>query len=123
MDREKGSALIFALLITVILFILGTSFIGFLSNDYNFTGKLNNNTAAYYLARAGMEYFSAGGAEIDLVIPFYGDDQNHVCKIRETATHVLFYGQVQSYYNDRILAERIIIADKSNLSNWSELLK
>jgi type II secretory pathway component PulK len=49
-------ALISALLISVVLLILGISFLSYLEADYRFASRQDKSQQAYYLALAGLQY-------------------------------------------------------------------
>lgn len=53
---RRGMALVTALLVSVVLLILGISFLNYLENDYHFASKQDKSQQAYYLALAGLEY-------------------------------------------------------------------
>lgn len=44
-----------SLLVSVLLLILGLSFLTFLENDYRFAGRQEKNQEAYYLALGGLQ--------------------------------------------------------------------
>ncbi|MFH1454470.1 MAG: hypothetical protein ABIH00_10925 [Armatimonadota bacterium] len=123
---ESGIALITALLIASILFILGASFMGFLSQDYYYAARLNHSTSAYYLARAGLEYYVGGGTENKVIVPFFDKDKQHFFKLRVEGGNLISRGVVvNAFYTEShpgrdILAERTLIAPLGNLSDFRE---
>lgn len=54
--KQKGMALVSALLISVVLLILGISFLSYLEADYRFASRQDKSQQAYYLALAGLQY-------------------------------------------------------------------
>ena len=59
-------ALITCLLVSVLLLLLGMSFLSYLENDYRFAGHQEKSQQAYYLALAGLQYQKA---RTDLLFP------------------------------------------------------
>lgn len=53
---RKGMALITVLSLTVLLLILGLTFLTFVETDYRFAATDDRRQQAYYLALAGLEY-------------------------------------------------------------------
>ena len=49
-------ALVTSLLVSVLLLLLGVSFLSYLENDYRFAAHQDHSQQAYYLALAGLEY-------------------------------------------------------------------
>jgi hypothetical protein len=54
--KRRGMALITSLLVSVLLLLLGVSFLNYLENDYRFAAHQEKSQQAYYLALAGLEY-------------------------------------------------------------------
>lgn len=47
-----------ALLISLFLLVLGISYLTVLNSDFNYLSQQERNSRCYYLARAGLEYYS-----------------------------------------------------------------
>ena len=117
----RGFMLVTVLVISVVLLVIGLAFLGFISNDYFFSGKLHNNTRAFYLAWAGMQYYTAQGlpaADSQGNLTLQLQDSQHLC-IVVPGTNLTFRGLVTDGYG-RVLAERDLIAPGGNLSLWYE---
>lgn len=54
--KRRGMALITSLLVSVLLLLLGVSFLNYLENDYRFAAHQEKSQQAYYLALAGLQY-------------------------------------------------------------------
>jgi len=61
LKKQKGIALITTLLFLVILFILATTLIGLMSNDYRFTKMQEQKNQTLQLAISGIDYAAGGG--------------------------------------------------------------
>lgn len=62
--RVRGGALVLALLLTVVLLLLGSSFLVFLQRDYRLSGLQERSQQAWYLALAGLECYRAAGPRV-----------------------------------------------------------
>ncbi|MFH0803307.1 MAG: pilus assembly PilX N-terminal domain-containing protein [bacterium] len=117
---KRGMALITVLWLSVILLILGLSFLNLLSADYYFAGRQKMSIQAFYLAQSGMEYFKATGKLSEkLSIP--PSNNNQLCRIqRDEATGDLIFKGIISGTDNKIIAQRIIIAPGGDLEKWYE---
>ena len=53
---RRAVALVTVLLVSVLMLILGLSFLSYLERDYRFAGQQTRSQQAYYLALAGLQY-------------------------------------------------------------------
>lgn len=112
---KKGSALVTALWISVILSIIGIAFLTFIGNDYFFAGHQHSSMSAFYLARAGMELYSVEGSTGTFQI----SGPSHICTITTSGSDCVFTGTLNDSFGNT-LGRRTIVAPCSNLKNWYE---
>lgn len=55
LQNKKGSALIMVLLITIVLFTLGSAILGVAASEYRFAKRQEDKMKAYYIARSGAQ--------------------------------------------------------------------
>ncbi|MCL5774430.1 MAG: hypothetical protein M1536_08680 [Firmicutes bacterium] len=127
--KKKGSsgiALITVLWLSVIILILGLSFLSILVTDYKLSGHQRDNAACFYLARAGMEAYLAMGKLPDVdpesnerrvYIP--PDSKTSYCVISNNNGDLSFRGTI-SDLTGRVNARRVLIAPGGNLDAWYE---
>lgn len=56
MRKQKGAAIITVLIVLAVISVLGIAFLEAGAGDYIFASIHKNNTGAYFLAQAGIEY-------------------------------------------------------------------
>jgi hypothetical protein len=121
--RRPGFVLATALVISVVMLVVGLGYLGFTGNDYVFAGKMHNNTRAFYLAYAGLQYYSVSGmpaADDSGLNILVVDDVQHFCRVEKQGNgDIAFHGEVTDGYG-RLLAERVLIAPNGSLSDWYE---
>lgn len=119
---RHGFVLITAFIVSLVLLVVGLGFLGFTGNDYFFSGRLHNNTRAFYLAWAGMQYYTVQGMpapDAQGRNTLQIDDPQHLCTVVQQDGNLTFCGQVTDGYG-RILCERDLVAPGGNLALWYE---
>ena len=69
--NKKGLALVTAVVVLAVMFVLGIAILGMSSNEAKLTGRQFNRTQAYYSARSGAEIALARMDEQLSTVPFY----------------------------------------------------
>lgn len=109
--QHRGVALITAMWVSLILMILGFTFMDFISNDYFYSGVLQNETAALYLAKACRFYDNAGGNGNSPPLPatntLYIPDAMHKCSYATVNGLNVYTGTVTNGFTT-IATRRII---------------
>lgn len=115
----KGIALVTALFLMVVLLIIGLAFQTELSHNYRLMGREKNSTAAFYLARGGMEYYSRAGIP-DHPIEIPEGDNRRRCSISQDAEgNLVFQGMVTDFAGTVVQA-RTLVARRGDLHHWYE---
>lgn len=128
-NTKKGMALFTTLITLIILFILATSFIGFTSSDYRFAVLQYNNTTAFYLAKAGLEFAAKGDGmegkvEEDIYLPYGSNDHYcHVTYDKDSNGFIIAEGRIVTFLggNEVILSKRTIVAPITDPNAWYEI--
>ena len=117
--KQKGMALVSALLISVVLLILGISFLSYLEADYRFASRQDKSQQAYYLALAGLQYQRARLDKLAPQATKYTEPEHFVpSSSTSTSFNVTVYpdGRIEStgYVKtplNTILAQRTLIVE------------
>lgn len=109
------------MVLSVVLLIIGMAYLSFSSNDYFFAGHLQNDTRAYYLAYAGMQYYTAQGLppSVNGVPTLQLGDTQHLCLVVTSGTNLVFEGEVTDGFG-RVLSKCSLTAPGGNLARWYE---
>ncbi|MCR5662945.1 MAG: hypothetical protein K6G50_12610 [bacterium] len=60
---RRGSVLVMTLLVLLVLFLLGISYLAIIRRDYRFAAINERNEQAWFLAKAGLEYYRSESAD------------------------------------------------------------
>ena len=114
--RQRGVALVTVLLLSMIMLILGLSFLYYLERDYRFAGQADRSQQAYYLARAGLQYQRSrldlcypGAPPVERHLPA-GNPQAYFVLTLEPSGKIESRGVVKSPLG-AIIAERSLVVE------------
>ena len=118
--RNRGIALMTALMFISFLLVVGLAFMAMIQMDYSFARQEEHRRQAQFLAESGVEYyrqrpttFTVGAAQ-ELSLPL--GDPNHIFRITLEAD-----GTVRSegiYRNGtKVLAQRTLVAPQGNFAH------
>jgi hypothetical protein len=125
---EQGAALITSLWISLILLVLAMAYLSLLSADYQFTARQGQKVKAFYLARAGMEYFAAqqvlpspepGTREHRLYFPQGQRSDYCVIEPDEKTGGYVYKGTIAAPQG-RIFVQRVLVCPRGDIHTWYE---
>jgi len=117
-SRSHGIAMITALWMMVFLLILGLAFETVITMDLHFAARQESKAAAFFLARASMEYYLHEGIpKTPLHIPM--NDPHHICLIQQDpVSRDLTFHSTMTDASERVVAECILIAPGGDTIHW-----
>lgn len=117
--RYRAVALIFVLFVVTFLFILGSYMQNTILFDLHFLAVQKAREEAFYLAKAGMEYYANNGIPGEPIsVPL--EDPRHTCEIMEEADGDLTFRGIVKDGGMRIIAERTLVVPHGVAESWFE---
>jgi hypothetical protein len=125
---RRGAALITSLWISLILLVLSMAYLSLLSADYQFTARQGQKVKAFYLARAGIEYFASqkvlpspepSTKEHRLYFPQGQWSDYCVIEPDEKTGGYVYKGTIAAPHG-RICMQRILVCPSGDIHTWYE---
>ena len=117
--RNRGIALITALMFISFLLVVGLAFMTMIQMDYSFARQEEARRQAYFLAESGIEYFRQRpssftvGVTQQLSLPL--GDPNHIFRLTLSADGtVRSEGELRS--GSKVLARRVLVAPQGKFA-------
>lgn len=120
MTRPRGMALLTVLALSVLLLLLGLTFLNFIEADYRFAAQEDRRQQAYDLALSGLEYQRRHTDELHIGTPLVKkfvplSSSTHFFEVKvETDGSVISRGVVQNSFRE-LASHRLVVPAGASL--------